>query len=183
MTLACCGADTVTAAGKGTKPDVSLVCFTGLNGFTGDFSRLQSTGCDTTVYLAGTYAPVPTYICRKESLGRSKCCDGETCQQNETSQQENRSAYLFHAYFPFFFALSSRIPTTDLAVCLLALIILSSVKPEMGEKRRLISEVSSGQNYSIIERTLCQYPGNGLERSKTGKMTKKSMKIIFRQAK
>lgn len=53
----------------------------------------------------------------------------------------------------------------------------------MGEKRHLISEVSSGQNYSIIERTLCQYLGNGLERSKTEKMAKKSLKIIFKPAK
>ena len=53
----------------------------------------------------------------------------------------------------------------------------------MGEKRRLILEVSSGQNYSIIERTLRQYLGNGLERSKTGKMTKKCMKIIFKPSK
>lgn len=68
-------------------------------------------------------------------------------------------------------------------MCLLASIILSSVKPEMGEKRHLISKVSSGQNYSIIEGTLCQYLGSGLERSKTGKMTKKSLKIIFKPSK
>lgn len=35
----------------------------------------------------------------------------------------------------------------------------------------------------IMPELFRQYPGNGLERSKTGKMTKKSMKIIFKPAK
>lgn len=35
----------------------------------------------------------------------------------------------------------------------------------------------------IMPELFRQYPGNGLERSKTEKMTKKSLKIIFRPAK
>lgn len=35
----------------------------------------------------------------------------------------------------------------------------------------------------IMPELFRQYLGNGLERSKTGKMTKKSLKIIFRPAK
>lgn len=35
----------------------------------------------------------------------------------------------------------------------------------------------------IMPELFRQYPGNGLERSKTGKMTKKRMKIIFKPAK
>lgn len=35
----------------------------------------------------------------------------------------------------------------------------------------------------IMPELFRQYPGNGLERSKTGKMTKKSLKIIFKPAK
>ena len=35
----------------------------------------------------------------------------------------------------------------------------------------------------IMPELFRQYPGNGLERSKAGKMTKKRMKIIFKPAK
>ena len=35
----------------------------------------------------------------------------------------------------------------------------------------------------IMSELFRQYPGNGLERSKTGKMTKKSLKIIFKPSK
>ena len=35
----------------------------------------------------------------------------------------------------------------------------------------------------IMPKLFRQYPGNGLERSKAGKMTKKSLKIIFKPAK
>lgn len=35
----------------------------------------------------------------------------------------------------------------------------------------------------IMPELFRQYPGNGLERSKAGKMTKKSLKIIFKPAK